>query len=180
MGSRTDFFDGNPPDSGFADYLVDVSDLRVVSTTLRDRSFSPEHLGGMIQPSNSQSLAVQQEDQTLTYILTAFAAIGLLAISALGVGLYLDASEFDQTRGGYEAPYEGVTGQPVDWFAMDRTPTGLAKRGRVVNVLVDGKTGMISFEAFGLVVDFRTFSDRALAVHKPREALIAMGFEPEF
>lgn len=99
---------------------------------------------------------------------------------ALGVGLYLDINDFDQTQGGYEPPYEGVTGKPVDWFAMDRTPTGLAKRGRVVNVLVDGRTGMISFQLLGLEVDFQTFLDRALVVHRPREAFIAMGFESEF
>lgn len=116
----------------------------------------------------------------MTYILYFFAVIGLVATTIIGIGLYRDVSEFDQTRGGYEAPFEGVTGEPVDWYALDRTPTGLAKRGRVVNVLVDGKTGMISFEVFGLVIDFRTFSDRALVVHKPREAFVAMGLEPEF
>ena len=59
-------------------------------------------------------------------------------------------------------------------------PTGLAKRGYVVNVLVDGTTGMISFEVFKQKIDFHPFSDRALVVHKPREAFIAMGFNPEF
>ena len=88
--------------------------------------------------------------------------------------------DFDQTKGGYEAPYEGVTGSPVDWFAMDRTPTGLAKRGHVLNVLVNGTTGMISFEIFKQKIDFQKLSGRALVVHKPREAFIALGFDPEF
>ena len=50
---------------------------------------------------------------------------------------------------------------------MDRTATGLAKRGYVVNVLVDGTTGMISFEVFKQIIDFRPLSDRALVVPEP-------------
>jgi len=116
----------------------------------------------------------------MTYIVYPFAIIGFAAVALLTVGLWLDVRGFDSTSGGYEAPYEGVTGDPVDWFAMDRTPTGIAKRGYVVNVLVDATTGMITFEAFGQKIPFRRFSGRALVVHKPREAFIAMGFVPEF
>lgn len=116
----------------------------------------------------------------MAYVLTTLAGLGIAAVTLLVIGLYLDVRDFDQTKGGYEAPYESVTGDPVDWFAMDRTPTGLAKRGHVVNVLVDGTTGMISFEIFKQKVDFQTFSGRALVVHKPREALIALGFKPQF
>ena len=116
----------------------------------------------------------------MTYILRPLAGIGVAAIALLAIGLYLDVRDFDQTNGGYEAPYEGVTGTLVDWYAMDRTSTGLAKRGHVVNVLVDGTTGMISFEIFKHKIDFRPFSERALVVHKPREAFIALGFDPQF
>lgn len=116
----------------------------------------------------------------MSYVLYPFVVIGLVAVVLLAFGLWLDMSDFDTTSGGYDAPYEGVTGDPVDWFAMDRTPTGLAKRGYVMNVLVDGTTGMISFELFGWQIPFRPFSERALVVHNPREAFIALGFQPEF
>ena len=116
----------------------------------------------------------------MTNVLYLFAAIGFLATGLLIAGLYLDISSFDKTSGGYEAPYSNVSGEPVDWFAMDRTDTGFAKRGHVVNVLVHGTTGMISFEVFRQQIGFRPFSDRALVVHKPREAFIALGFRPEF
>lgn len=116
----------------------------------------------------------------MTYIVYPFAVIGFAAVVLLTIGLWLDISDFDNTNGGYKAPYEGVTGEPVDWFAMDKTPTGIAKRGYVVNVLVDATTGMITFELFGWKIPFREFSERALVVHKPREAFIALGFDPEF
>jgi hypothetical protein len=109
-----------------------------------------------------------------------FALIGLVTVTFFVVGLYLDVKDFDRTKGGYEAPYEGVTGEPVDWDSMDLTSTGLAKRGHVVNVLVNGTTGMISFELFKQQIDWRVFSARALIVHKPKEALIRRGFKPEF
>ena len=116
----------------------------------------------------------------MTYIVYPFAFIGFAAVVLLSVGLWLDIRDFDTTSGGYEAPYAGVTGEPVDWFAMDKTPSGIAKRGYVVNVLVNATTGMITLEIFGQKIPFRQFSGRALAVHKPREAFIAMGFKPDF
>lgn len=116
----------------------------------------------------------------MSYIINGFAALGVLSISVIIIGIVLDIQDFDRTKGGYEAPYEGVTGDPVDWYSLDQTPSGIAKRGHVINVLVDGTTGMISFEIFRQKIDFRPFSDRALVVHKPREAFVAMGFKPEF
>ena len=116
----------------------------------------------------------------MNYIIYLFATVGAVAIVFFVVGFWLDFQSFDQTRGGYEPPFQGVEGEPVDWLALDRTPTGVAKRGRVVNTLVDGTTGMISFEVYGVEFPFRPFSERALAVHKPREAFKALGFDPEF
>ena len=116
----------------------------------------------------------------MTIIIKIFALIGLLLTTLLFTGLVLDIKNFDRTKGGYNPPYEGITGEPVDWDSMDLTSTGLAKRGYVVNVLVNGTSGMISFEVFKQTFDWRTFSGRALAVHKPREALIKRGFKPEF
>ncbi len=109
-----------------------------------------------------------------------FSLIGLFFIITLLFGLYLDIKDFDRTKGGYEPPYTGVTGEPVDWNSMDLTSTGLVKRGHIVNVIVNGTTGMISFEIFKMKIDWQVFSDRALIVHKPREALIKRGFKPEF
>ena len=109
-----------------------------------------------------------------------FAGIGALMCLFIFIGIAHDISEFDQTSGGYEAPYENVTGEPVDWDSLDITNEGFAKRGRIINVLVNGTSGMISFEIWGLRLDWRTFSERALVVHKPHEAFLKAGFHPEF
>lgn len=109
-----------------------------------------------------------------------FAAIGLGATILLAAGLALDVMAFDTTAGGYEPPYTDYTGTPIDWSAMDVTPTGMASRGHFVNVLVDCTSGMITLEAFKLQVPFRPLSPRAVAVHKPREACRERGFMPEF
>jgi hypothetical protein len=106
--------------------------------------------------------------------------IGLVSIILFVGGMALDAGGFDNTEGGYEAPYEGWTGTPTDWAAGDTTPTGMARRGYVANLLVDCTTGMISFQIYGQTIPFRPFSPRALAVHQPREACIERGFDPAF
>lgn len=108
----------------------------------------------------------------MTTIIKIFALLGLILTTLIIIGLVFDIKSFDQTKGGYNPPYEGVTGEPVDWSSMDLTSTGLVKRGHVVNVLVNGTSGMISFEVFKQTFDFRVFSGRALVVHKPREALL--------
>ncbi len=109
-----------------------------------------------------------------------FAIIGFIYCMYIIIGLGIDVMTFDQTKGGYQPPYEGWTGRPVDWDSMDQTATGLVKRGHVIDVHINGTSGMISFELFGLRYDWQTPSDRALKVHKPREALLRRGFRPEF
>ena len=109
-----------------------------------------------------------------------FAAFGALSAVLLVAGLVKDVRSFDGTSGGYEAPYTDYTGEPIDWARLDVTADGMAHRGHVVNVLIDCTSGMMRFELFKAEIPFRAFSDRALAVHKPREACRARGFRPAF
>lgn len=107
--------------------------------------------------------------------------IGATLVVILIVGIAIDFRNFDQTSGGYEPPYEGWTGTPVDWDALEKTPEGFSNRGLVIDTCVNCTTGMISFRLFHLFrVNWRSFSDRALVVHKPREACQRHGFTPEF
>jgi hypothetical protein len=109
------------------------------------------------------------------------AGVGALAIVGLGTGLTIDVSNVDRTRGGYEPPYTGWTGTPIDWTAGGGvTSTGFRTYGLVMDSAVNCTTGMITFHTFGLAVDYRKVSPRAIAVHKPREACTQAGFTPEF
>jgi len=116
----------------------------------------------------------------LNFLLKIFASIGFLFVTFWSYGLYLDIQRMDETQGGYESPYTGVTGKILDWDDMDLTSTGLVRRGHVVNFIVNGTTGMISLEMFGFSYEARKLSSRAIKVHKPREAFIRRGFKPEF
>ena len=109
-----------------------------------------------------------------------FAALGLGLMLYVAAEAVADFSVFDQTRGGYEPPYEGWTGTPIDWSIVDVSPTGFARRGRVLDVLVDCTSGEITMDLLGLRIPFRGFSERALIVHKPREACVTAGFVPAF
>ncbi|MBL4795044.1 MAG: hypothetical protein JKY24_05995 [Pseudomonadales bacterium] len=109
-----------------------------------------------------------------------FSAIGFSLVLLISVGLYLDIKEMDHTEGGYEPPFTGVTGDPIDWDSMDISSTGLVRRGYVLNFLVNGTTGMISLEMFGIEFEARKLSERAIVVHKPKEAFIRRGFKPQF
>ncbi len=114
------------------------------------------------------------------FLFRAVFGVGVLATVLFLTGLGLDVASFDRSKGGYESPYTGYTGAPTDWSLADRTATGMARRGYVTTMLVDCTTGMISIEIFKQDIEFRVFSPRAIAVHKPREACRDLGFEPKF
>ncbi|NJN31026.1 MAG: hypothetical protein HC824_11785 [Synechococcales cyanobacterium RM1_1_8] len=109
-----------------------------------------------------------------------FASLGCLSSGLFLTGLAIDTGNFDNTRGGYEPPYTGWAGTPIDWTTVDTTPTGMARRGYVTNLLVDCTSGLISVQIYGTTIPFRPFSPRALAVHKPRQTFLERCFTPEF
>lgn len=128
----------------------------------------------------TDTLSRRRLDRTRRWGTRILAAIGALAVVGTGAGVVRDVLDFDNTTGGYEAPYTGWTGTPIDWAAGGITRTGFHKPGSVVDVDLDCTTGMVTFTAFGLSYDWRQVSDRAIAVHRPREACTAAGFTPRF
>tara|TARA_B110000037_G_C16672736_1_gene323364 strand:+ start:292 stop:483 length:192 start_codon:yes stop_codon:yes gene_type:complete len=62
---------------------------------------------------------------------------------------------------------------------MDLTSTGFVRCGHVLNFIVNGTMGMISLEFLGFTFEARKLSERAIIVHKPRDAFIKRGFNPE-
>lgn len=109
-----------------------------------------------------------------------FAGLGCLSSVLFLTGLAIDIGNFDNTRGGYEPPYTGWTGSPIDWTTVDTTSTGMARRGYVTNLLVNCTSGLISVQVYGTTIPFRPFSPRALAVHKPHQTCLERGFTPKF
>lgn len=107
---------------------------------------------------------------------------GALVLVGLIAGFVVDFLSIDQTSGGYEPPYTDFTGEPIDWDSETyTTSTGMVSRGYVMDVHTDCTTGMIRFEILRLVTfDYRPLSDRALAIHEPRQACLDRGFQPEF
>lgn len=112
--------------------------------------------------------------------MTGFMVIGVVSFFLIVIGLYLDISRFDETSGGYEPPYENYTGEPIDFAALDQSNEGIIGRGYIMDFHLNCTTGMISFELYNQNIDYRVVSERAIVVHKPREACMERGFSPEF
>lgn len=110
----------------------------------------------------------------------AFAVIGVVTTGLVIGGVAYDYLSFDQTSGGYEAPYTDFTGTPVDWDAAARTNDGFLDAGLVVDTRLNCSTGLVTFTFYGVEVPFRVMSNRALVVHRPVEACEEYGFEPDF
>ena len=110
-----------------------------------------------------------------------FMVFGIVLTALLVAGTAADGLGFDRTRGGYEPTYTDYTGEPIDWEREAYvTQEGFFKDGYVIDLYVNCRTGMIGFDVFEQRWDWREFSGRALAVHKPREACERAGFDPEF
>jgi hypothetical protein len=137
-----------------------------METTMRANSGGPEK-GGRL--ARVRSLAVG-----------ALAVVGLVLAALLVGGVIADGLSFDRTSGGYEPPYTGYTGEPIDWEAAHVTEEGFFKDGYVLDLYVDCTTGMVSFEVYGRRWDWRELSGRALVVHRPAEACESEGFRPDF
>ena len=114
------------------------------------------------------------------YGLYALATLGLATVLLLISGSIADVLAFDRTSDGHEPPYTEYSGEPIDWDEGFITPDGIYSPGIILGTHVDCTSGMISFDIFGLNVDYRELSERALAVHEPREACEERGFSPEF
>ena len=108
------------------------------------------------------------------------AVVGLVLAALLVGGVIADGLSFDRTSGGYEPPYTGYTGEPIDWEAAHVTEEGFFEDGYVLDLYVDCTTGMVSFEVFQQRWDWRELSGRALVVHRPAEACESEGFRPDF
>ena len=110
------------------------------------------------------------------YIISALAVVLVLLVS----GVAVDFLSFDRTKGGYEPPYTGYTGEPVNWNEGRITEIGFYRDGYVVNTIFNCTSGEISFNLIGIDIPFRKVSERGIVVHKPREACTERGFKPEF
>lgn len=58
-----------------------------------------------------------------------FAAAGFALVELLATGVVIDVLSFDRTSGGYEPPYTGYTGEPIDWEAGYVSDEGFFKDG---------------------------------------------------
>lgn len=122
----------------------------------------------------------RRRDTTRRLAVNTLAALGLVAILGTTTGVVIDLQDFDRTSGGYDPPYTGWTGTPIDWEAGAVTSTGFYNLGHILDVSLNCTSGMITFHAFGIARDFRTVSPRAIAVHEPRQACTRTGFTPAF
>jgi hypothetical protein len=99
----------------------------------------------------------------------------------LAIVVYNDIKYFDQTEGGYEPPYEGVTGKPYDWDKFVVTETGLRNvEGKILQFSFNCTNGQINGYIGPLKINIKMISERAIKVHKIQDQCLKNGFKPEW
>lgn len=110
-------------------------------------------------------------------------AVRLFTLASAAAFLYVawalavDVANLDRTRGGYEPPYAGYTGEPLRFEEVAITADGGVVRGRVLDSLLDCRTGGWRFDLLGVVIPYRGVSERALVVHQPQVLCRRNGFD---
>lgn len=106
-----------------------------------------------------------------------FALLGLvLVVAIVGVGAN-DILSTDRTSGGYEPPYTGYTGTPIQADEVALEGDTIVIRGNVVDSEISCRTGMWVFDILGVDIPYRPVSPRALTIHRPQEFCQAGGFD---
>lgn len=106
-----------------------------------------------------------------------FALLGLaLSATIVGVGVN-DILSTDRTSGGYEPPYTGYTGTPIQADEVALEGDTIVIRGNVVDSEISCRSGMWVFDVLGVDIPYRTVSPRALAIHRPQAFCRAGGFD---
>lgn len=106
-----------------------------------------------------------------------FALLGLvLVVAILGLGAN-DILSTDRTSGGYEPPYTGYTGTPIQADEVALEGDTIVIRGNVVDSEISCRTGMWVFDILGVDIPYRPVSPRALTIHRPQAFCQAGGFD---
>ena len=106
-----------------------------------------------------------------------FALIGLALVVAIGGAGLNDILSTDRTSGGYEPPYTGYTGTPIQADEVALEGDTIVIRGNVVDSEISCRSGMWVFDVLGVDIPYRTVSPRALAVHRPQAFCRTGGFD---
>lgn len=118
--------------------------------------------------------------KAIPFVLYTGAALVVVLVVLAAIAAY-DVFTFDRTSGGTPPDYADFSGDPIDWDSLEVTDDGFKREGYVLDAYLDCTTGMISFRPkIGPRVNYRELSERALHVHRPREACERHGFHPEF
>lgn len=104
-----------------------------------------------------------------TFLKTLFSLIGVFSVVILVVVLWIDFSALDPSNGRYPNANGTVTsGAPISFESIDATAEGFAKRGYLLDLLLECRTGRLILELFKWRLDIGKMSEPDVRLHKPQ------------
>ena len=112
------------------------------------------------------------------FLKSLFSLIGLFTVVMLVVALWVDFSAMDPANGHYPNANGTVSaGEPISFESIDATPEGFAKRGYLLDLLLQCRTGRLSLELFKWHFDIGKMPEPAVRLHNPQLVCKKRGFQ---
>ena len=110
-----------------------------------------------------------------------FTLIGILAVLAVGFAFWTDFQRMDPTNNFYpKGDGKVLRGEPVSFDSIDATPEGFARRGFLMDLLLECRTGRLSLELFQWRLDLGKMSEEDVRLHNPQAACQKRGLQTLF
>lgn len=115
------------------------------------------------------------------FLRTLFALMGVVLTGMLVLAIAWDLQQMDPDNGHYRKG-EGFAraGEAVSLEMLDATPEGFAKRGLLLDLLLECRSGALSLEFFRWRLDIGKISEARVQLHQPQKTCRKRGLQTLF
>ncbi len=115
------------------------------------------------------------------FLRSLFSLVGLFAVVLMATAFWFDINQMDPGNGHYMKGGEAVlAGESISFESVEATPEGYAKRGFLLDLLLECRTGRLNLELFKWQFNLGKMSESEVQLHKPNIACKKRGLQTLF
>ena len=115
------------------------------------------------------------------FLKSLFTLIGVVAVVLTCLAFWNDLEQMDPANGHYpKGDGRVLRGEPVSYESIDATSEGFAKRGFLLDLLLECRTGRLKLELFKWRLTIGKMSEEDIQLHNPQAACKKLGLQTLF